>query len=248
MAIYDDSRQDDRIYQKTVVAQVMERIKELITSGLYKVGDRIPTEQELADRFGIGRSSIREAIKIFQYLGILESRVPKGTFLCARSQISTEAITWALLLGDDDMWEIIELREVIEERAFQRLVRSSDEASESLGAVLDALDREVANMRAAVAEASVEKLIQADYNFHAAIIREGGNALFWAIFQTLHSFMREEIRKTFTAIDDLLDVARDHQEMVDMLRSGDADKAASRHGEHFVRIKNLLNPTQGKLV
>lgn len=244
MSLYDDNRQEDRIYQKTVVAQVMERIKELITSGLYKVGDRIPTEQELADRFGIGRSSIREAIKIFQYLGILESRVPKGTFLCARSQISTEAITWAILLGDDDMWEIIELREVIEARAFQRLIRSSDESSEALGTVLDALDGEVANMKAAVAESSIEKLVQADYNFHAAIIREGGNALFAAIFHTLQSFMQEEIRKTFTAIGDLMNVVSEHQEIVDMLRSGDADKAAGRHEAHFVRIKDLLNPSR----
>lgn len=52
----------EQIQQKTVVAQAMEKIRELITSGFYKPGDKIPTEQELAEHFGIGRSSIREAI------------------------------------------------------------------------------------------------------------------------------------------------------------------------------------------
>lgn len=120
----------DKIFQMTVVEQVMDRIKTLITSGTYKPGDKLPTELELAERFGIGRSSVREAIKIFQYLGVLESRVPKGTFLRPRSQISTEAITWALLLGDDDVNDILELREVIEQRALAHLlgIRSSEKA------------------------------------------------------------------------------------------------------------------------
>jgi len=102
------------IKPKTVVEQVMEKIKELIASGQFGVSDQIPTEAELAQMFGIGRSSIREAIKVFNYLGILESRKAKGTFVCDRTNISTEAITWSLLLGKNDIYEIIEMRESIE--------------------------------------------------------------------------------------------------------------------------------------
>lgn len=233
---------DERIYQKTVVAQVMERIKELITSGLYKVGDKFPTEQELAERFGIGRSSIREAIKIFQYLGILESRVPKGTFLCGRSQISTEAIAWSILLGDNDMWEIIELRQIIEERSFVYLMSRFVRDKKSVSGVIQSLEAELENMKTAAREVSMEKLIQADYSFHAAIIREGGNKLFWAIYQTLLSFMREEIRKTYEAMRDLMDVFHDHRELLDVILQGDFDKAVARHSAHFLRIKGLLTP------
>ena len=82
-----------KVKQKTVVDQVMDQIKELIASGEYKPGDKIPTEMELAKDFGLGRSSIREAIKIFNYLGVLESRAAIGTIVRERSQISTEALT-----------------------------------------------------------------------------------------------------------------------------------------------------------
>ena len=51
--------------------------------------------------FGVGRSSIREAIKIFNYLGIMESKAALGTFISERSNISREALTWALLLGKE---------------------------------------------------------------------------------------------------------------------------------------------------
>jgi DNA-binding FadR family transcriptional regulator len=242
MSQNEDPGQDEKIYQRTVVEQVMDRLKTLITSGTYKVGDKIPTEQELAERFGIGRSSIREAIKIFQYLGILESRVPKGTFLQPRSRISTEAIAWAMLLGDDDMWEIIELREIIEQRAFARLMnrRTSDPAG--FAAIVQTLQKEVDNMDKAVRNESLDDLVQADYQFHAAIIGGGGNKLFFNILQTLHSFMREEIRKTFKDMDNLLDVSRDHQQILDRMTFDAPEKATERHKAHFARIKALLTP------
>ena len=54
----------DKIKQQTVVSQVMEQIRSLIAAGEYKPGDKIPTEKELAERFEIGRSSIREAMSL----------------------------------------------------------------------------------------------------------------------------------------------------------------------------------------
>jgi GntR family transcriptional repressor for pyruvate dehydrogenase complex len=76
MAVADST---ERIQQKTVIAQTtMEKIRDLTTSGLYKPGDKIPSEQEFAARFGIESFFICEVIRIFQHLRILESRVPKG--------------------------------------------------------------------------------------------------------------------------------------------------------------------------
>ena len=228
----------EHIQQKTVVAQTMERIRELITSGLYKPGDKIPTEQELADRFGIGRSSIREAIKIFQHLGILESRVPKGTFLCERSHISTEAIAWSIFLGDDDMWEILELRQVIEEAAFLSMMTRYVRDKEFFRPIIKSLEAEVKIM----STASMDHLIEADYNFHSIIVREGRNNLFLALYSTLHGFLQEEIRKTYLAMKNLRDVSRDHQEIVDVIKSGDIENAVRRHSSHFLRIRGLLSP------
>ena len=88
----------------------MAEIRRLIASGAYAPGDKIPTEKELAESFGIGRSSIREAIKIFNYLGVLESRAALGTFVRDRSNISSEALSWSLLLGSDELYEMIDLR------------------------------------------------------------------------------------------------------------------------------------------
>jgi DNA-binding FadR family transcriptional regulator len=230
-----------RIRQKTVVAQTMEQIKLLLTSGQYKPGDKIPTEQELSERFGIGRSSIREAIKIFQHLGILESQVPKGTFLCNQSNISTEAIAWSIFLGSNDMVEIIKLRQAIEESALCSILDRYAKDRQGLELFTGRLEAEVRKMEDAANANSVEELTLADYRFHEVVFREGRNRLFQEIYHTLYSFMMEEIRKSYTAMADLLDVARDHQEIVAAIKTGDRKKAIPRHSAHFPRIQRLLN-------
>ncbi len=229
------------ITQQTVVAQVMSQLKQLIASDHYRPGDKLPTEQELATRFGVGRSSIREAMKVFQHLGVLESKAAKGTFVKDRAHISLEAITWALLLGDDDLVDVFELREAIESICFRRLaagVRRGDGESQS---VLAGLHREVEAMAQAAERDDQRAIAEADYRFHEQIISAGGNRLFVAIYHTLQAFMTEEIAQSYKSMTRLHDAAVDHGEILQILEEAQVDAAVARHAEHFVRTRKLLN-------
>ena len=97
------------VKQKTVVYQVVEQLKNLIISGTMKPGDKFPSELKLAEMFGVGRSTIREVMKIFQYIGIVEVHNPKGTFLSDSSNISSESLEWAMLLGERDVSEVVDV-------------------------------------------------------------------------------------------------------------------------------------------
>jgi DNA-binding FadR family transcriptional regulator len=220
--------------------QVMDRIKDLIASGTYQVNDRIPTESELAEMFGVGRSSVREAIKVFQHLGVLEARVPKGTFVCDRSKISQEAVTWSILLGRDSLSELIELRHVIETAGVAALAHELSERSPRGAELMNRLKSVLETMREGVDSASTEELIQADYDFHATIIAASANSLFSSIYRTLHAFMQEEIRRAYIAITDISEIVGDHQEIIDSIVSGELTRALHRHDAHFMRIRRLL--------
>ena len=96
-----------RVRQQTVVDQVMHHIKDLIASG--GQAPRSDTDGSGAGQGIRSRQIIdSEAIKIFQHLGILESRTKTGTYVCDSSHISTEALTWAILLAKGDLlsWSI----------------------------------------------------------------------------------------------------------------------------------------------
>ncbi|MFP4432706.1 MAG: FadR/GntR family transcriptional regulator [Spirochaetaceae bacterium] len=230
----------DVISQNTVVSQVMARMKKLIASGHYRPGDKLPTEQELAQSFGVGRSSIREAMKVFQHLGVLESKAAKGTFLRDRANISLEAITWALLLGDDDMKDVLELREAVESICFRKLAVSVSGDTAAGDETLQLLREQIEAMRTAARQGDAESLALADYRFHEIIIAAGGNRLFSAVYRTLQAFMRQEIAKSYESMASLEEAADDHADILRVLEEKPEQAAILRHSNHFQRTLRLL--------
>jgi len=230
-----------KIKKTTVVEQVMEQIKALISSGAYKPGDKIPTELELAESFGVGRSSIREAIKIFNYMGVLKSQAAKGTYVEERSNISSESLTWSLLLGDDELNEMIDLRGSIEIWAMFKLVDEiSRKNSEGL-AVVDKLRTIVKNMRYSAVKKDRESLIEADFQFHNIIIQGCKNTLFTSLFKTLRSFLYDEIERSQLDYTDLSKIPEEHVLLLDALLSGKKSSVYSAYSNHISNIKQRLS-------
>lgn len=229
----------ERIQRETVVEQVMERIKELFASGRFKVHDKFPSEQELAVLFGIGRNSVREAIKVFHYLGILESQAGKGTYVCDRDNISTEALTWSILLGENDIFELIQLREVLEQDGLSTLATNLARRSKAALETVGALELEIESIKAAVEARDLDALILADYRFHGKITGASGNSLFSAIYATLRAFMREEIMRTYRDVDIRKGIG-EHRELLDTICSADKQKAVALLGKHIGGVREKL--------
>ena len=231
----------DKIQQNTVVCQAMEKIKTLIASGKYQKGDRLPTEQQLADTFGIGRTSIREAIKVFNHLGVLESKVAKGLFVCDRSNISKEALTWAILLGDSEFFDLLEMRLVMEQQGFFYLVEGYQKNPATIRPTLKRLEVEVDNMRTAIENHSDTDRIEADYRFHGIIIEACNNHLFNDLYLILRSFLYEEIRRTRTASRGIKTVPQAHEKLISVIKSGDISLALDILRSHIKDIKSLMD-------
>jgi len=229
-----------QVQKRSVVRDVMEQIKGLVASGELKPGDKIPTELELAQMFGIGRSSVREAVKVFQHLGILESSPRTGTFVCDYSNVSVEALTWALLLGRSEVFELLSLREVIEQRCIEELVQTvrgdRPEAQETLRLLQQELDK----MRSALAAAALEEQITAAYDFHKAIIRSAGNQVFIGVYSTLGAFILEEIRKTNTEEAARASAVQEHERLLEAIRTGELLRALSAYREHLRSTREQL--------
>ncbi len=226
-----------KVKQKTVVDQVMDQIKELIASGEYKPGDKIPTEMELAKDFGLGRSSIREAIKIFNYLGVLESRAAIGTIVRERSQISTEALTWSLLLGEDEFEEMIDLRGAIELRCMCKLAAEIEKGTDDAKELINSLEDIVEKMKNASARKDYVKISDLDLNFHLLIIDSTGNELFTSLYETLKAFLIEEVETTNRNYQDTDDIWKEHRMLLDALKTGDKVVILNEYDNH---LKNIL--------
>ncbi len=233
------------IKKMTIVNQVMDRIKDLISSGAYKPGDKLPTEAELAALFGVGRSSIRETIKIFNHLGVLESKSAVGTFVCERQAISREVLTWALILGHDDLEMIIDLRAAMELWSYLRLTESCKSAPEKAAPTLTELRSILNSMSAAVSVKDPLGIVNADYDFHGTIIKTSSNTLFLDFYNILRSFLLKEIAACQATYRDWGMSVAEHEELIDAAESGDICVAERAYQKHIENVKKLLKMSQG---
>jgi len=224
-----------KIRQNTIVEQVLRNVKELIVDGTFKVGDKIPTEIELTQMFGVGRSSVREAIKILQYLGIVQMHPSKGTFVSDCSNLSREVVTWAILLGKRDFFELMGVRGAIESSSLRTLFSrdniSEKEWEETVEILHDSWDKMVKGN-------SIDLFITEDYRFHETIIKASRNSIFIDVYHTLRSFMHEEIKRAFTsAAENHLDkVHEEHASIIRYIEERNPEKAFEWLSTHLQNI------------
>ena len=99
-----------RIYE-----HIVDQIHALIREGRWEPGDQIPPERELAERFRVSRTSVREALRALEMQGMIESRQGGGTFVrSANAEALIPPLTAAILRGQRELPEVLEVRELIE--------------------------------------------------------------------------------------------------------------------------------------
>jgi len=230
-----------KIKQMRIVDQVMDYIKQQIADGVYAPGDKIPTEQELAQELGVGRSSIREAIKIFNYLGIMESMSARGTFIRDRTKISSESLTWALLLGHDEIAEVVETRGAIELWSFLQLTDLYKHDPQRAEPVVAQLKAQIEKMEHAHEKGDQATMVDSDYEFHRIVIEGCGNKIFQELYIVLRSFMYDEIEKSQRQESNRRHIIEEHKALLDALITGDKLRAEEAYLAHINNIKSLMN-------
>jgi GntR family transcriptional repressor for pyruvate dehydrogenase complex len=238
---------DYRIERKTIVYQAMDKIKQLIANGKFTVNERIPKEAELSQMFGTGRSTIREAIKIFNYLGVLESIPSKGTFVCDRSRISSEALAWSVLLGHDELDDLLELREIMEQRGLQRLFELLSDNRELADAYISKLEAHVENLRQAIRDSSEGDLLNATFGFHKSIVEITDNALFVSFYETLRSFMFNAAIYNLRTTEHS-QILEEHAQIVAAIKNENGEEALSKYKDHMDSISRKISTKFNKLV
>lgn len=152
---------------ESVVQRVINCLTDAMVSKQLKPGDKIPTETELAEALGVARSSIREATKILNYLGVLESKRAEGTFVASGFQESMiDPMVYGVILNqDDDFHNLIELREMTEVGILRLAIQKRDEAG------IASLKEKLLEMERIAAKDGdiLEDFFNADNAFHDAV-------------------------------------------------------------------------------
>lgn len=213
--------------------EIVNTIAELIMTGTWKPGDLIPSEKDLAARFHVGRSTIREAIKSLSILGVLEARVGEGSYVReANSELLSGAFKWGLLLSERNLGDLVDVRVLVEVECAGRAAASRTEPA------VHALMQTLEHMRGV--QEDERRFMAFDNAFHTAIAEMAGNCIFASIASTIQVIVRLWYPAVYYVPDTKEVTIVEHLAIARAIEQGDVEAARAAMRTHLVRAAARL--------
>lgn len=221
-----------------LVTQVSEQFRELVRSGQWPVGQKIPGEHELAGQLGVSRATVREALRGLSITGLLEARIGDGTYVRATNEIT------GVLLRDEPpslLEHVLDARAGIEAACARLAARQATPiALEVLWQRLDARTR-------AHGSGDVAAYARADSAFHEAVVHASGNPLLVRLYAAVAEVMEESVRHT-SVLPEAPRTRDAHRQLAVAISAGDEDAAGKAAYELIASVKAaapLAGPATG---
>jgi DNA-binding FadR family transcriptional regulator len=205
-----------QINRKSLAEEVADQLRATISAGTYKTGEQLPTEPELMKQFGVGRSSVREAIRILANSGLLKVLQGVGTFIEESTGI-TEPFHQRLKRAD--IQDIREVRKLLEMKIAEKAAINHTAADIKKIKVM--LDRRNDTAQTG----SLQDCIQADIDFHMSIAEAAGNPILTDLYQSFSMHIKGWFIKSFSDTQVFKDTAQLHQELYEKIKARDSKQA-----------------------
>lgn len=213
---------------------VVRELKAEILAGRLRPGDRLPGERQLSEQLQVSRPSVREAVRILEALEIVRSRPGTGpesglVISTQPSRALSDLLRLHVALSSYSMLDVMRVRMALEEQSVRRLARQAGETD------LTAVEKTLEEMREAKGDR--EAFHSLDTQFHVELARCSNNTLLADLMAALRDAVRRPMEEAFGQDPDwaerVEELIREHEDILESVRSGDAERAARLINEHI---------------
>jgi GntR family transcriptional repressor for pyruvate dehydrogenase complex len=218
----------ERVSQK-----VANQLKKVISDGIFRVGDRLPSERELAEQMGVSRPSVREAIQQLEMLGMLETVHGGGSVV--KNLTERELSRPFETIIDDDRQLVLQLTEV---RAFmeawaarQAALKRTEDELHRIRSFLEEMERDFSNG---------EIRYEIDFKFHAEIASSTQNTIYVHLIDSIYHLINYSVKvhreEMFVARSDQETILNHHRRIYEAIENGDPDAAEKAMNDHLLFV------------
>jgi GntR family transcriptional repressor for pyruvate dehydrogenase complex len=222
--------------------QIVQQIEESIVKGDLKTGDQLPAERDLAQRFGVSRTAVREAVKALREKGLVEAYSGRGTFITdGTRQAVRQSLDLMSRMGQQEgSRHLAEVRAILEPEI-------------AALAALRIQEPELATMREAVgvmdkAGQDPDAYIEADLDFHLALAEGASNPLILSLIDSIVGLLRQQRLRIFKVSGGPERGQAHHKKILDAIERRDAEKAREAMRSHLEQVRDDGQSTPGKRV
>lgn len=229
-----------KIQRKRLTDEIIDHLVGMVRNGALTAGDRLPPEPVLMDQFGVGRSSLREAIGALSLTGILSVSPGRGTFVVATpEEFLARPRQWGLsAVWQGKVQEVIEARIVLE----QTIVGYAAERAtkEDIAAIRDQLNQ----LQKVIP--SGKKIIQADFGFHKALARACHNGILERFFDEIQQQVKSWMTQKSLVPGAYARVFEEHAAVLAAIEQRDAEQAKAAMQAHLKHAGDHLLASLGE--
>lgn len=217
-------------------AEIVEMIRDLLTELDLRPGDRLPSERQLASRFGVGRGSVREGIQFLAIMGLVEVRHGGGTYLRSPVEANSHVRHWWRQWVVEHRGKVLE---TLEARLGMEAFAAGLAAQRARPRDLERLVHAMHAMREVCSSGPVDtaRFVECDVSFHDTLLEASGNATLRGIIYALS----EELLPERAAVTELEGRAhktyREHYAIYEAVRAGDTQMASEAMTRHITSVR-----------
>jgi GntR family transcriptional repressor for pyruvate dehydrogenase complex len=215
-----------RLYQ-----QIVEQIEQSIRTGQLKPGDQLPAERDLAERFGVSRTAVREAVKALCEKGLVEALPGRGTFVIdATSQVIKQSLDLLINISTPEgLAHLEDVREIFEpEIAARAAIRAEPKQLAAMREAIEAMDRSLDD---------ADAYIEADLDFHLALAEAAQNPLVLTLIDSIVGLLRAQRTRVFHAADGPARGQHHHRRLLHAVERHDPEAARTAMQAHLEQVR-----------
>lgn len=228
------------VKHKKMSYTIIEQFIEKISNGELKVGDKLPPERILSEKFNVSRTTLREALNVMEVMGILEMRVGEGSFITDLNIIPFIQMISNLFVRTETMeTELLDLRKLLEVEAV-KLILNRDVNKEEMDLLRDQVD----NMKQSLITGDVEQGAEADLKFHQMLFTLSNNFILQKAGDCIALMLEKSVRfnrgKILQDINNHEVLYHQHKIIYEALLQKDEQIAISIINEHLDLVKQMM--------
>ena len=201
--------------------------------GDWSPGEQIPPERELCQQLGVGRASLREALKALEIMGMIETRLGDGTYVCERLEFLSRPLLWAITSSSEaEVQELVEARKPIEvELAGLAAERATSADLKEIGVHLDQME---------VSLHDGEQFLRSDIAFHLAVAQAAHNNILMNVLLLIRNLLQNWIGSTLKIAGVVQKALEQHQSIFLAIAKKNPAAARSAMQNHLQEMANFL--------
>ena len=198
-----------------------------IMEGRLKRGEQITSDRELAKILGVGRSAVREALKVLDVLGMIDIRPGQGTYLANKeTNFFSIPLSWSLFLDGGQVRNIITIRSILETKSAELAAQCTDEI------LLSKLDKVFHQMHTTYHGRDYEQFLDDDIEFHSCVAECSKNQIIYSMLQTIRNFLRRISGTGMMDEEQIYEIYNEHRKIYGSIISHNEAYAVKYMREH----------------